>query len=172
MQVVEAHVRYTTRCCCLQNAQAGPYSLQIDISTSFRHVFASPRPEIPTPPVNFCICVPLRPHRSSIRSCAPKAHLDFELEPVLIVVSAPVRRLWLLRLVACNRSLAVAAVNRRRHFDRAVTHLLAGGAPGALHTVHTDISCAARRPSSSSAHGCSNKFVGTRTPAADVFSLH
>ena len=30
------------------------------------------------------------------------------------------------------------------------------------HTVHTDISCAARRPSSSSAHGCSNKFVGTR----------
>ena len=40
------------------------------------------------------------------------------------------------------------------------------------HTVHTDISCAARRPSSSSAHGCSNKFVGTRTPAADVFSLH
>ena len=27
------------------------------------------------------------------------------------------------------------------------------GASGPLHTVHTDISCAARRPSSSSAHG-------------------
>ena len=34
-----------------------------------------------------------------------------------------------------------AAVNRRHRFDRAVTHLLAGGAPGALHTVHTDIRC-------------------------------
>ena len=89
MQVVEAHVRYTTRCCCLRNAQADPYSLQIDISTSFRHVFASPQPEIPTPPVKTCVYVSLRPHRSSNRNCPPKAHRGFVLGPALRVVSAP-----------------------------------------------------------------------------------
>ena len=47
----------------------------------------------------------------------------------------------LLRRVAGNRITKAAAVNRRRHFDRAVTHILAGGAPGALPTVHTDIRC-------------------------------
>ena len=52
-------------------------------------------------------------------------------------------------------------VNRRRHFDRAVTHLLAGGTGRAAYSAYRHQG-AARRPSSSSAHGCSNKFVGTR----------
>ena len=52
------------------------------ISTSFRHVFASPQPEIPTPPVNFCMYVLLRPHRSSIRNCVCKRRLRFAPGPV------------------------------------------------------------------------------------------
>ena len=59
-----------------------------------------------------------------------------------------------------SRSPAIAAVNRRHRFDRAVTHLLARGAPGAYSAYRHQL--CARRPSSSSAHGCSNKFVGTR----------
>jgi len=84
-----AHVRYTSRYCSLQNAQPGSNSLQIGILTSFRYVFASPRPEIPTPPVKFCMYVPLRPHRSAPCLCSSNARLDFELGGPQNVVSPP-----------------------------------------------------------------------------------
>ena len=79
-----------TRYCDVQSAQPVPSSLQIGISTSFRLVFASPRPEIPTFPGKFCLYTPHRPHRPSIRNCRCKAHRVPELGGLLLWCPPPI----------------------------------------------------------------------------------
>ena len=54
------------------------------------------------------------------------------------------RRRWLGAQLAVE-SLPLAAVIRRRHFDRAVTHLLARGAPGAYSAYRHQLCCKAAK---------------------------
>ena len=49
---------------------------KMGISTSFWHVFAPPRPEIPLSAGKFCLNVPHRTHRGLPRDCSSKAHRE------------------------------------------------------------------------------------------------
>ena len=75
--------------CDAPSVQPAPKSLQNGISTSFRHVFASPRPEIPLFSGKFCLNVPHSTHRGLPRNCSSKAHRGLALEPGLGLVSPP-----------------------------------------------------------------------------------
>ena len=66
-----------------------PNRFKNGISTSFWHVFASPRPEIPLFSGKFCLNVPHSTHRGLPRNCSSKAHRGLALEPGLGLVSPP-----------------------------------------------------------------------------------
>ena len=92
-----------TKPCDAPSAEPAPKSLQIGISTSFRHIFASPRPGIPIFPGNFCLYMCLIdpakdcPRTAQARDISSKGHRGLALEADLGLASPPMPRTAALR---------------------------------------------------------------------------